>query len=131
MEHTQTDHDPEQGPPAGSRVKDPVCGMMVDPGKSAHHADHAGTTHHFCSAGCRGKFAACGDDSSLALETADQRFGQSNCVFAAREPLHAATAEQLCHSGERQHRRERTRGEPPVHAFPDNASSIGRRPLRS
>ena len=39
-------------------VKDPVCGMMVDPGKSAHHADHGGTTHHFCSAGCASKFVA-------------------------------------------------------------------------
>ncbi len=24
-------------------VKDPVCGMSVDPAKTQHHADHAGT----------------------------------------------------------------------------------------
>src|SRR6185369_2829910 len=35
---------------------DPVCGMTVDPGKTPHHAEHGGTTYHFCSAGCREKF---------------------------------------------------------------------------
>jgi Cu+-exporting ATPase len=39
-------------------VKDPVCGMSVDPAKTQHHADHAGHAYHFCSAGCRTKFAA-------------------------------------------------------------------------
>ena len=37
-------------------VIDPVCGMTVDPAKTAHHADHAGRPYHFCSAGCRTKF---------------------------------------------------------------------------
>jgi Cu+-exporting ATPase len=37
---------------------DPVCGMKVDPATSKHHADHQGTTYHFCSAGCRTKFVA-------------------------------------------------------------------------
>ena len=39
-------------------VIDPVCGMTVDPAKTAHHADHAGHAYHFCSAGCRTKFLA-------------------------------------------------------------------------
>lgn len=39
-------------------VKDPVCGMSVDPGKTDHHAHHADRDHHFCSAGCRTKFVA-------------------------------------------------------------------------
>ena len=37
---------------------DPVCGMRVDPATSKHRFDHGGHTSHFCSAGCRGKFAA-------------------------------------------------------------------------
>ncbi|MES1974580.1 MAG: heavy metal translocating P-type ATPase [Pseudomonadota bacterium] len=37
---------------------DPVCGMQVDPAATAHHAEHAGVEHHFCSAGCRAKFVA-------------------------------------------------------------------------
>jgi P-type Cu+ transporter len=39
-------------------VRDPVCGMTVDPATSKHRFDHVGTTYHFCSAGCRTKFAA-------------------------------------------------------------------------
>ncbi len=37
---------------------DPVCGMSVDPAKSAHVATHAGAHHYFCSAGCLAKFNA-------------------------------------------------------------------------
>jgi heavy metal translocating P-type ATPase len=43
---------------AGATVKDPVCGMTVAPATTPHHADHAGTAYHFCSAGCRTKFIA-------------------------------------------------------------------------
>ncbi len=44
---------------AGSAsVRDPVCGMTVDPATSKHRFDHLGKTFHFCSAGCRTKFAA-------------------------------------------------------------------------
>jgi Cu+-exporting ATPase len=39
-------------------VKDPVCGMSVDPAAAEHRFDHDGTTYSFCSAGCRTKFAA-------------------------------------------------------------------------
>ena len=37
---------------------DPVCGMKVDPAISAHKHIHQGRLYHFCSAGCRTKFAA-------------------------------------------------------------------------
>ena len=37
---------------------DPVCGMTVDPAKTAHHASYGGTDYHFCSAGCQAKFTA-------------------------------------------------------------------------
>ncbi len=39
-------------------VKDPVCGMTVDPSTSKHRAEHRGTTYHFCCGGCRTKFEA-------------------------------------------------------------------------
>ncbi len=51
-----TEGDPPTAPPG--TVKDPVCGMNVDPKTSPHHAVNAGTTYHFCSAGCRTKFVA-------------------------------------------------------------------------
>ena len=39
-------------------AKDPVCGMTVDPAKTAHHAAHDGQAFHFCCAGCRTRFEA-------------------------------------------------------------------------
>src|SRR6266849_6114781 len=39
-------------------VRDPVCGMTVNPATSQHRFDYRGETYHFCSAGCRTKFAA-------------------------------------------------------------------------
>lgn len=39
-------------------VRDPVCGMMVDPERTAHHAEHGGRTFLFCSARCHDKFVA-------------------------------------------------------------------------
>ena len=51
------EHQPEVLPTETTAV-DPVCGMTVDPaaGKPTHV--HEGTTFHFCSEGCRSKFAA-------------------------------------------------------------------------
>lgn len=40
------------------KVKDPVCGMMVDPHTTQHKAEHAGRPYYFCSAGCHAKFMA-------------------------------------------------------------------------
>jgi Cu+-exporting ATPase len=39
-------------------VKDPVCGMAVDPVSAKHKAEHGGTTYYFCSTGCHDKFVA-------------------------------------------------------------------------
>src|SRR3954471_5190062 len=49
------DHAHDHG--AAAKVRDPVCGMTVDPATSKHRFDHHGATFHFCSAGCRTKFA--------------------------------------------------------------------------
>ena len=45
-------------PDSAHKVKDPVCGMMVDPHTTTHKAEHAGRPYYFCSAGCRAKFLA-------------------------------------------------------------------------
>jgi P-type Cu+ transporter len=39
-------------------VKDPVCGMTVDPLKTPHRHVHQHRTYYFCCSGCRSKFAA-------------------------------------------------------------------------
>ncbi|HEU0160369.1 MAG TPA: YHS domain-containing protein, partial [Hyphomicrobiaceae bacterium] len=43
--------------PARAPVKDPVCGMSVDPQNARHSFEHAGQTWYFCSARCRERFA--------------------------------------------------------------------------
>jgi Cu+-exporting ATPase len=53
-----TTHDHQGIPPEAATVKDPVCGMDVDPHKAKHRADYAGRTYYFCSAGCRERFLA-------------------------------------------------------------------------
>ena len=37
-------------------VKDPVCGMQVDPAKAAGQSQYQGLTYSFCSLGCKRKF---------------------------------------------------------------------------
>jgi len=49
-------------------VKDPVCGMTVDPAKTPHHYRLDDSEYHFCSAGCRTRFAA---DPDRYLNPAD------------------------------------------------------------
>ena len=43
---------------ARSHVKDPVCGMDVNPSAAKHKLVHAGETYYFCSVGCAEKFRA-------------------------------------------------------------------------
>jgi P-type Cu+ transporter len=55
--HTATcDHGQHASTPGP--VKDPVCGMTVDPAATEHQATLRETTYYFCSAGCRTKFVA-------------------------------------------------------------------------
>ena len=50
--HHHGDHD------HGNKVKDPVCGMMVDPAAGKPHMTYKGHEYHFCSDSCHGKFKA-------------------------------------------------------------------------
>ncbi len=56
-DHSAHGHD-HQHSGAKATVRDPVCGMAVDPTTSQHRFEYLGETFHFCSAGCRTKFAA-------------------------------------------------------------------------
>ena len=59
-------------------LKDPVCGMTVT-AASPHHVNHAGTTHYFCSVGCKTKFIA-DPEKFLAPSAADVRAGPASAV---------------------------------------------------
>lgn len=58
--HDHGHHGREQAPAAGVEggVKDPVCGMTVDPHTSPHRGHHNGRTYYFCSSTCQTKFQA-------------------------------------------------------------------------
>lgn len=60
MEHGTALETGLSGVPADAqdhRVRDPVCGMRVDPATTPHRAEHEGQSFFFCSGGCRAKFA--------------------------------------------------------------------------
>ena len=52
----EAQHDVHERP--GQSVKDPVCGMTVDPHAAQHRHTYNGRPYYFCSASCREKFAA-------------------------------------------------------------------------
>jgi P-type Cu+ transporter len=56
--HDHAGHGHDHHAAGSGKVRDPVCGMSVDPATSRHRFDYGGETFHFCSAGCRTKFAA-------------------------------------------------------------------------
>jgi uncharacterized protein len=44
-------------PEAGATlVRDPVCGMSIDPATAKEHIEYKGATYNFCSPGCRSAF---------------------------------------------------------------------------
>ena len=66
-------------PAAAALVKDPVCGMTVDPRTAKHRADHSGETYYFCSAGCRTKFEADPERYVPAVAAAAAKTDPSAC----------------------------------------------------
>ena len=54
----QHHHDHAAPAPNSHLVKDPVCGMNVDPHTAKHRAQYGGMPYYFCSAGCQSKFMA-------------------------------------------------------------------------
>jgi Cu+-exporting ATPase len=49
-------HGGQKGAGPEDEIKDPVCGMTVDPKNAAAAAVREGTTYYFCSTSCRDKF---------------------------------------------------------------------------
>ncbi|WP_269932728.1 heavy metal translocating P-type ATPase [Aminobacter sp. HY435] len=66
MKHSDDHTDHHAGhahakPAAEAVVRDPVCGMLVDPRAGKPTLQHGGHLYHFCSASCRDKFQAAPD----------------------------------------------------------------------
>ena len=90
--HDHHGHHHHAGPDDHRTVKDPVCGMMVDPERTAHHAEHDGHSFHFCSARCHDKFVAAPEQylkpeaKPAAPEQAGQASPQRGILYTC--PMH-------------------------------------------
>jgi Cu+-exporting ATPase len=67
------------------KVKDPVCGMILDPAKAAATSRHEGTTYFFCSAGCQRKFDSSPDRHREGLNAAVSLAGAE--ISLATDPV--------------------------------------------
>jgi Cu+-exporting ATPase len=65
---------------------DPVCGMSVDPATAAHHLQHAGTMHYFCSARCLEKFRADPDKYLHPQKSSDFPAAPAGAIYTC--PMH-------------------------------------------
>lgn len=70
---------------AETKVKDPVCGMDVDPHATHHRANHAGKTWYFCSEKCQDKFVA-KPDAYLEPSKQSQASVPSGSIYTC--PMH-------------------------------------------
>jgi P-type Cu+ transporter len=66
-------------------VRDPACGMMVDPEAGKPTAEHGGRLFHFCSSGCQSKFRK---DPEAYLEATDPVCGMKVDRASAEHFLH-------------------------------------------
>jgi P-type Cu+ transporter len=67
-------------------VKDPVCGMQVDPAKAAGQSQYQGQTYSFCSLGCKKKF-----DLNPAQYLSDATLRPSDAGMQTTTPVASAS----------------------------------------
>ncbi|MBI2313948.1 MAG: heavy metal translocating P-type ATPase [Betaproteobacteria bacterium] len=59
-----------------ARLRDPVCGMEVDPAHAAHRVEHGGSAYYFCGPGCANRFRK---DPQGVLAKASAHDGAGSC----------------------------------------------------
>ncbi|MET2829045.1 heavy metal translocating P-type ATPase [Mesorhizobium shangrilense] len=107
MTHSDHDHhthahgsccSAKAAPPAGDAVlRDPVCGMTVDPASGKPTAEHGGHVFHFCSERCHSKFVA---EPEKYLTATDPVCGMSVDRAAAKHFLnHEGHSFYFCSAG--------------------------------
>jgi Cu+-exporting ATPase len=80
---------------AAPRVKDPVCGMMVESAKAADKVEHEGKTYYFCSVRCAERFSKepekfLSAPGMAGMEPSVARTGQGKTTKGGRPPQQAA-----------------------------------------
>ena len=77
--------------PTSNTVRDPVCGMYVDPEKARATADYKGQSYYFCSKGCADRFTA---DPQKYLSPAPLLIQLGGIAPAKRAPAPPQTIEK-------------------------------------
>lgn len=70
-------------------VKDPVCGMEIDPESAAATSDYEGVTYYFCAVPCKEQFDA---EPAKFLGAAPQATAEEPPAPAAAEPAQPEAA---------------------------------------
>lgn len=87
----------QDGQSAKDIIRDPVCGMTVDPDAGKPTAEHDGRTYHFCAAGCMKKFEA---DPEAYRTATDPVCGMTvDRASAAHMAKHAGERFYFCSAG--------------------------------
>ncbi|UVC15771.1 heavy metal translocating P-type ATPase [Mesorhizobium onobrychidis] len=82
---------------ADAVIRDPVCGMTVDPAAGKPTAEHGGNIYHFCSERCRSKFA---DEPEKYLAATDPVCGMRvNRATAKHFSRHEGQGFYFCSAG--------------------------------
>ena len=55
-----------------AKVKDPVCGMMIEPDDAVGTSEYEGKTYYFCSDDCKTEFDANPEDYAEEGRSADR-----------------------------------------------------------
>ncbi len=76
-------------------VKDPVCGMDVDPSVSEHRSEHDGQAVHFCSGHCQAKFEA-NPQAYLPADRHQHDHAEHDSDVTAPQPPPGEVAEWTC-----------------------------------
>jgi Cu+-exporting ATPase len=87
--HENDDHHGHENLAPGSAsalIKDPVCGMTMDPSTAKHNFSYQGETYYFCSEVCRSKFVADPDSYLNASPNLKERKAPAGTVWTC--PMH-------------------------------------------
>jgi Cu+-exporting ATPase len=81
--------------PGSPKVKDPVCGMSVDPAKAAGQVEHAGQAYYFCSKRCAERFSHDPEKFLSALGTAGMELRHAPAKHGDMQQARAESAPRV------------------------------------
>ena len=80
------DHDHPATDDGASRLKDPVCGMVIEEADSVGTVEHNGVTHYFCAESCLERFKQNPDEFLAPVPPAPPETAPAGAVYTC--PMH-------------------------------------------